>query len=66
MEKPFLGVPPCASPPCVQPEIDLLSVKGEPRQNVNAEKLTHEPRPPWAVHVVKEGRPGQPVALFLH
>lgn len=37
-KEPFLGMPPCPSPPYLQPEIDLLSVKGEPRQNVNAEK----------------------------
>lgn len=29
-KKPFLGMPPCPSPPYLQPERDLLSMKGSP------------------------------------
>lgn len=32
-----LGIPPCPLPPYLQLAVDLLSVKREPRQNVNAE-----------------------------
>lgn len=62
-KKPFLGVPPCPSPPYLQPVVGLLSVKGEPRQNVNAEKRHVSPGL-W-VHTM-EGRPSQLCFCFLH
>lgn len=62
-KKPFLGVPPCPSPPYLQPAVGLLSVKGEPRQNVNAEK-GHVSAGLW-VHMM-EGRPGPLWLCSLH
>jgi hypothetical protein len=37
-KKLFLGIPPNPLPPYLQLAMDLLSVKQEPRQNVNVEK----------------------------
>lgn len=61
-KKPFLGMPPCPSPPYLQPERDLLSMKGKPRQNVNEEKW-HMSR--GALGCASRWRSGGPISSVL-